>query len=134
MYPDGFRPGYVLLGFQPYHLSFSDFRSANAARAERWHAGGEPWTGADWSNAMCGEAGEAANVVKKLRRIETGTTGHASGGDGTYTALRLKLGEELADTVIYADLLAEHYGIDLGYATVLKFNRVSHEKNSPERI
>jgi hypothetical protein len=27
---------------------------------------------ADWSNAMCGEAGEAANVVKKIRWIETG--------------------------------------------------------------
>jgi hypothetical protein len=29
--------------------------------------------GDDWSNAICGEAGEVANVVKRMRRIETGT-------------------------------------------------------------
>lgn len=43
----------------------------NRRRCERWHPGfpHDPggWSGADWSNAMCGEAGEAANVVKKLR-------------------------------------------------------------------
>jgi hypothetical protein len=47
--------------------TFEALRTRNVSRLARWHdPDSEPWTGADWSNAMCGEAGEAANVVKKL--------------------------------------------------------------------
>lgn len=88
-----------------------------------WHdPGSEPWSGADWSNAMCGEAGEAANVVKKLRRIETNI---AKRGDDTHEDLRAALGKELADVVIYADLLANHYRLDLADNVREKFNEVS---------
>lgn len=50
--------------------------ATNGRRCERWHGAGwkgpdDAWTIADWSNAMAGEAGEAANVVKKLRRVQT---------------------------------------------------------------
>ena len=53
-------------------LTLATFSAVNRKRSAHWHADGEPWSGADWSNAMCGEAVEAANVVKKLRRHETG--------------------------------------------------------------
>ena len=53
-------------------LTFDEFRETNVARCKRWHpdfleATDQSWTGADWSNAMCGEAGEAA--ARKFNRI-----------------------------------------------------------------
>lgn len=107
-------------------------RKMNVSRATRWHEGAEPWSGADWSNAMQGEAGEAGNVVKKLRRQETGTLGNVK--DPDREALLAKLGEEIADTLIYADLLANHYGIDLPYEIRKKFDAVSAREGFPERL
>lgn len=116
----------------PTTLTFDALRTANVARCARWHRPGTvPWTGADWSNAMCGEAGETANVVKKLRRAETGT---ASARDPEYPALVADLAGEIADTIIYLDLLADHYGIDLSAAVSAKFNAVSIREGFPERL
>lgn len=115
-------------------LSFSALRSMNVSRARRWHPGfptDDSWNGADWSNAMCGEAGEAANVVKKLRRHETG---HPGALDGDEKALRIALESELADVIAYADLLAAKYGINLGAAVARKFNEVSVRQGFPERL
>ena len=115
-------------------LSFAGLREQNEARARRWHPGfpeDDDWNGADWSNAMCGEAGEAANVVKKLRRIETGKVGtrHV-----TESGLLVDLASELADIVIYADLVAAKYGIPLSTAIVRKFNEVSERHGFPETL
>ncbi|HEX6359484.1 hypothetical protein [Actinophytocola sp.] len=111
-------------------LDLADLRAANVTRAQRWHEGAEPWSGADWSNAMCGEAGEAANIVKKLRRQETGIQ-----QPGPPPAELLEaLGKELADVVIYADLVAEHYGLNLAAAVKEKFNEVSDRYGFPERL
>lgn len=110
-----------------------ELMAANKSRLRRWH-GDSPndWTGADWSNAMCGEAGEAANIVKKLRRHETQL------GTGYNTPdveeLLPKLAREIADVIVYADLLAQHYGIDLSRAVALKFNEVSEKNGFPERL
>ena len=120
-------------------LTFGHLAIQNKERAERWHGGPFTqdsldqddllevrmhWTGADWSNAMVGEAGEAANVVKKMRRIETGIVAEGEQSKHQYEDLRNQLGWELADTVAYADLLAQYYGIDLGRAVREKFNHV----------
>lgn len=80
------------------------------------------WTLADWSNAMCGEAGEAANIVKKIRR-----------GDIDPELIR-KLGDELADLSAYIDLLAFHADIDLDAAIERKYNQLSEELGSETRI
>lgn len=113
-------------------LTFDALRTANVARCARWHSPGTvAWTGADWSNAMCGEAGETANVVKKLRRAETGT---ASARDPEPPKLLADLAGEIADTIIYLDLLADHYGIDLAAAVAAKFNAVSDREGFPERL
>lgn len=108
-------------------------RSVNVDRMRRWHRGAnEEWNGADWSNAMCGEAGEAANIVKKLRRHETGMGRSYNTPD--LEALHAKLGKELADIIIYADILGWYYGIDLPSAVVEKFNEVSAAQDFPERL
>lgn len=129
-------------------LTFEEVRRINRSRCERWHPGFPddepsamsplPWSGADWSNAMCGEAGEAANIVKKLRRLET----HVRGGPGMSAAppehdhedLMADLADEVADVFLYLDLLATYYGIDIADAIVAKFNRKSVEQGFPERL
>lgn len=113
-------------------LTFAELATVNAKRCKRWHdADTEQWSGADWSNAMCGEAGEAANVVKKLRRHETGT---ASAIDPPEATLRTALGHEIADVILYAFLLADHYGIDVEQAVIEKFNAVSDRQAFPEML
>lgn len=115
-------------------LTFDLLLSVSLARRDRWHTPDtEPWTGADWSNAMCGEAGEAANVVKKLRRIETSVK-DARERDGDREHLIKQLGFELADTIAYAALVAVHYGIDLPDAVAEKFNLISEREGFPDRL
>jgi NTP pyrophosphatase (non-canonical NTP hydrolase) len=118
-------------------LTFHELALQNASRMERWHLGSDTWTGADWSNAMCGEAGEAANVVKKLRRHETHIDNTAAGtpyNTPPIGELLDALGDEIADVILYAHLLAYHYGINVEDSVRDKFNRVSQEQGFPERL
>lgn len=97
-------------------LTFEDLRTANVARCEDVFHPLESWTPTDWACAMAGECGEACNMIKKMRR--------GSAFDLT------DIGRELADLVIYADLLAARLGIRLGDAVVEKFNAVSFDRGS----
>lgn len=103
-------------------------------RCKRWHPGfpdHDEWVGSDWSNAMQSEAGEAGNVVKKLRRVETNRLGK---NDPPASELLEMLADEIADTYLYLDLLATFYGIDMAAAIVAKFNAVSEREGWPERL
>ena len=113
-------------------LALGTIREVNAPRTQAWHADGDPWLGVDYSNAMCGEAGEAANVVKKLRRLETNAVHRLQEQD--QEALIEQLGDECADVILYLDLLAAHYGIDLAEAVVRKFNKTSEKFGFPHRM
>lgn len=113
-------------------LDFDALRAVNVTRCQRWHPPGSvPWTAADWSNATCGEAGELANVIKKIRRHETGA---ANKGDPSPEELKVMAAKEMADVVIYVDLLANYLGVDLGDAIKAKFNEVSVKYGFPERL
>lgn len=113
-------------------LDFAALRSVNVNRCKKWHPPtSTPWVASDWSNAMCGEAGEVANVVKKIRRHETGAV---NAGDPSLEDLRVMAAAELADVVIYADLLADYLGIDLGEAVKAKFNKTSERFGFSERL
>lgn len=97
-------------------LDFNTLRAANVARCEAVFHPLHAWSPTDWSNAMAGEAGEACNVTKKMLR-----------GD-PLGKLDIALAKELADVVIYADLLAARMNINLGEAVRLKFNEVSDRR------
>jgi NTP pyrophosphatase (non-canonical NTP hydrolase) len=107
-----------------HSLTFSDLRAANTARlpvfknrrGERAHSqpDGSDWCLAQWCNAVLGELGEAANIIKKVER-----------GDLTLDEARPDLRRELADVQTYLDILAFRAGVDLGAATAEKFNEVS---------
>lgn len=89
------------------NLKFAKLREKNVERCETWHAQGEEWLIDDWCNAMSGEAGESQNIIKKIRRIESGTGGNSEGV--TMESLVAALGEELADIVTYADLVMHYH-------------------------
>lgn len=97
-------------------LTFADLREANAERQKEWDEGTQI-TEEYLGNALAGEAGEACNVVKKLARQRMGLRGSR--------AIAKDLAYELADVIIYADLLAKHFNIDLSSAVREKFNITS---------
>lgn len=111
-------------------MKLSDLRFVSVARcvADFKHKL-EDWSVAEWTNAMCGEAGEAANIAKKMIRHRDNVAGN-KGDDTSLESLKHKLARELADVVIYADLVAASQGINLEQAIVDTFNAKSRELNS----
>ena len=102
------------------NLSFKKLRQKNVRRCRRFHKL-KDWSISDWTLALVGEAGELANLAKKHKR-----------GDKTYwekgkekKVNNRALGLELADVVIYADLLSARLGIKLEDLIIEKFNEVS---------
>jgi NTP pyrophosphatase (non-canonical NTP hydrolase) len=102
------------------NLSFKNLRKKNVRRSRKFHRLHD-WSITDWTLALVGEAGELANLAKKHKR-----------GDKTYwekgkekKVNKRALGMELADVVIYADLLAARLGIKLEDLIIEKFNEVS---------
>lgn len=114
-------------------LTFDNLRDANCARIPTFknakglpahsETDGSDWCLAQWCNAVTGELGETANLIKKIER-----------GDFTLEEARVELGKELADVVTYLDILAFRAGVDLGQATIDKFNEVSKRVGSPITI
>jgi NTP pyrophosphatase (non-canonical NTP hydrolase) len=118
-------------------LTFQALRAVNVARSTRWHPGGiDDWTVSDWAVAMAGEAGEVCNAVKKLNRIETDCASRNEAGRHFESAEQAvaAIAAELADTLLYLDLLAARLGIDLAAAVVEKFNATSRNYGFPERL
>ena len=85
------------------------------------------WNPLEWAGALVGEAGEVANIAKKMRRRQDGCDANAP----PLSVLREQLGYELADVLIYADLLAAREGIDLEVAVKKKFELVSQRVGFP---
>lgn len=76
---------------------------------------GSDWTLNDWGVAVGGEAGELLSKLKALKR-----------GDEPLSTMLPKLAEEIADIVIYLDLLSMRLGLNMGDEVRKKFNVVSH--------
>lgn len=81
------------------HLSLARLRAANLARQQSYPA--YNWDLDVWVVALGGEVGEALNVIKKLRRDADGIPGNTK----SRAELLVDLGDEIADAVIYLDLL-----------------------------
>lgn len=131
-------------------LSFDALRGANKARLPQFKnklgvlahtkIDGSDWTPAQWLQAVVGELGEYANIRKKFER-----------GDITFEQFEKEAAKELADVQTYLDILAMRCldtkvpvnfsndtfqnvphptGIDLGKATIEKFNEISERAGS----
>jgi NTP pyrophosphatase (non-canonical NTP hydrolase) len=118
-------------------MTFAQLERVNLRRAMRWHKGGlAEWNIAEWTNAMAGEAGEACNASKKLRRIECSM--QQADGDSpapkTIKEAEDKILKEIGDTVIYADLVCQRIGRSMADAVRMAFNQVSEREGFPERL
>lgn len=113
-------------------LSFARLRNQNVKRCEEVFHPVNNWTHERWSNAMAGECGEVCNAVKKLNRLEDGT--NTEKDPQTEQECMDDIAQELADLIIYADLLAARCGIDLEDAITEKFNAVSELRQSTVRL
>lgn len=128
-------------------LTFDALRAANKARLPQFknkhgqlahsQPDGSDWSPAQWLQAVIGELGEYANKRKKFER-----------GDLTWAEFKHEAESELADVQTYLDILAQRCldyttlggtvmarsGIDLGQATIEKFNEVSERVGSDVRL
>lgn len=109
-------------------MTFAVLREANTTRIPRFrnkkgelchNADGSDWILSQWSNAVTGELGELCNLIKKIER-----------GDFSLEEMRNECAKELADVQTYLDILAFRMGVDLGQATIDKFNEVSDRVNA----
>lgn len=95
----------------------------------------DKWSIAEWMCAIAGEVGEACNIAKKILRIRDDLVQHTvKPNEGNLTYMQHRLVEELADAVIYADLVAASLGVDLGEAIRSKFNSKSEEIGSDIKL
>lgn len=104
-------------------LNFSDLRVANVRRGEEILRPLRSWSPAEWAYTVAGKCRKACGTVERLRRIDDGTNTEK---DPQIRRDAIKrIADELADTVIYIDLLAARFEIDLGSAVERKFNMAS---------
>ena len=123
----------AVMGYMTDGLTFNTLRGGNLARLPQFKnkhgalahskADGSDWSPAQWLQAVTGELGEYANLRKKFER-----------GDLTAEEFKAQAASELADVVTYLDILAFQLGIDLGRATMDKFNEVSMRVGSTVRL
>ena len=118
-------------------LTFDCLRRANLKRLPLFKNGkGEPahskpdgsdWKLSQWSNAIAGEGGEMVAALEIFKRVGVlaNCTKKIDRGDKTIDEAKDDLANELADIVCYVDILASRAGINLGDATINKFNEVS---------
>lgn len=105
-------------------VEYSSLREANEARQKEWSEEGLSieFLGV----ALAGEVGEACNIIKKLARERMGLVGSR--------ATVAELAEELADALIYLDIIAMQEGIDLDDAIEKKFNKTSEARELATRL
>lgn len=131
------------MGYGTDGLTFNSLRGANKARLPQFknchggpahsEANGCDWSPAQWLQAVVGELGEYANLRKKFER-----------GDIDRATFEVAAAKELADVQTYLDILAMRCldygldihptGVDLGRATMEKFNEVSRRVGSDVRL
>lgn len=101
-------------------LDLLTLRQANIKRSiESFHPI-DRWTETDWACAAAGEMGELCNLIKKRHRGET-------------IPLQ-QVADEIADCIIYLDLLAARLGFHLSGPIRDKFNRTSEKVNSRVKL
>lgn len=130
-------------------LMLQVLREANTARLPLFkNAKGQPahskadgsdWKLTEWVNATAGEMGELAEMVLLAHMTRAlGSVGNMAKkverGDMGLDEIRGKMADEMADVLTYLDILAFRAGIDLGAATIKKWNEVSRRVGVPINI
>lgn len=101
-------------------MDFKGLKKVNTKRDKECYAHCEDWGVTDWGCAIAGETGELCNLLKKVKR-----------GDEVDP---IAIQEEIADIVIYCDLLASYLRFDLEKAIIHKFNKTSDKLGSKVKL
>jgi len=102
-------------------FTLTKLRDKNIGRLKDFgHSSINVWSETDWACAAAGEMGELCNFIKKRRR-------------GDIIDIQ-DVSDEIADVVIYLDLLAARVGVNLEEAIVKKFNEVSDKVESDQKL
>lgn len=123
--PDTLREAQRRVVENARQLGFNHLRAANLERVEYFGHGtlDDGWNVAEWGCALAGEAGELCNVLKKMNR--------QAPFDPDLLELKKEAEKEIADVLLYLDLLAAKLGILLDEAATVKFNETSKQYNFP---
>ncbi|HEV1286529.1 MAG TPA: hypothetical protein VNU44_14505 [Bryobacteraceae bacterium] len=104
-------------------LDLQTLRTANLKRCEEsfgMHGGLDGWSEMEWGCAAAGEMGELCNLLKKRGRGEDISIGEVM--------------KEVADVIIYLDLLAAKLHVHLSGPIRDKFNEVSDRVGSAVKL
>ena len=102
------------MSYPTYGMTFDVFQQMNDRRCKEAFNSCTSWTTADWVLAIAGEAGELANLLKKVNR-----------GDFTVADVRQEILKEVADIITYCDLLNSHLDANTEQELGRKFQEVS---------
>lgn len=114
-------------------LTFGQLQYENEARCKESFHELDSWNTLEWMGAVAGEVGEACNIAKKLRRLQT-SKGYRAEELNNAHQMTLELGQELADAVIYLDLVATSLGFNLEDLVQAKFNITSNRLKSSRKL
>jgi hypothetical protein len=116
-------------------MNLSKFQEINRIRSDRWHHGdSNAWSLLEWMGAACGEFGEGANFAKKIRRLDMSLPNKEAGIDkSNLDSLKVALGKEVADGIIYGLIVLDLLGLDSSELIANVFDQKSIEYGFPER-
>lgn len=116
-------------------MDISKFQQVMESRTKKWHNDGTTnWTLLEWAGAMCGESGEAANIAKKIRRLDMNLPNKEAGiPKSDIVNLKAKLACEVADSIIYGIIILSELEVDASTILADVFNFKSTEYGFPER-
>jgi len=101
-------------------LTFDRLRTQNVPRSLiAFNHALEDWSECEWGCAVGGEVGELLNKLKKRLRKDDPNASQSTLKD---------VADEMADVIIYLDLLAAKMNVDLGQAVINKFNQTSDKR------
>ena len=83
------------------------------------------WTPADYATALAGDCGLVCREIRRMRGLAAIPEDVSAVDSTKYKVHKMAITEQLAELVIFADLLATRFGIDLGDAVHRHFNKVS---------
>lgn len=121
------------------HLTIKEFAEINLERCDmpkpQGFGGHRQWMADSWTNAVCGEAGEAANKAKKfIKKVEDfeDLVIYETFCKMPESQEMLKgIAVELCDTIIYALIAIQKFGFDPSAMLQTTFNDVSIREGMP---
>lgn len=125
------------MSYPTYDLTINKLVVTNNERCARWHNTPQSeWSALEWAGAMCGEAGEAANAAKKLKRLEVGmmTINEEARHYSTLSDAQMEVAKECADTILYALLLMSRMVSNPEQVIIDVFNWKTVDYGFPERL